>query len=447
VHHDESNQHEYLTITQAAVCLGVSTSWVRRHLAELPVVRFGRTIRVSSRLLSEVLAAKLAGGKSLKSERGTMLSRYQRGMVFQRGKSRVWYGMFREDIQTLEGTTQITERRQKMVRLGTVAELPTKGAARNKLAELMNSPSEKPTDMTFTELSTRWTNVEGPTLKTSTLDHYTNALHAYVSPAFGKRKIGVINREDIQTFLAEKAKTYSTSTLRSMRAVLGLTLGWANACGWIPRNPCVKVRLPKETGGKRVTRTVLTTEQVNSIVGVLREPYATLVLLLAETGLRISEAIAVRSEDLKGNVLSVSRRVYDGATDSVKSARAVRSIPLSAALVERIRALNQQGLIFRSRAGTVINPNNALKRYIKGDHGAATKLGIAIGGWHDFRHTLATNLRRAGAHPKVVSGILGHARVNLAMDTYDHTDVQDFSDALVKVNGLLASVSKSPAAA
>ena len=33
------------------------------------------------------------------------------------------------------------------------------------------------------------------------------------------------------------------------------------------------------------------------------------------------------------------------------------------------------------------------------------------------------------------------------MDTYDHTDVQDFSDALVKVNGLLASVSKSHAAA
>ena len=326
-----------------------------------------------------------------------------------------------------------------MVRLGTVVELPTKSAARTKLAELMNSPSEKPTDMTFTELSTRWTNVEGPALKTSTLDHYTNALNAYVTPAFGERKIGTINREDIQTFLAEKAKKYSTSTLRSMRAVLGLTLGWANACGWISRNPCVKVRLPKETGGKRVTRTVLTTEQVNNIVGVLREPYATLVLLLAETGLRISEAIAVRAEDLNDNVLSVSRRVYDGATDSVKSARAVRSIPLSAALVERIRALNKQGLIFRSRAGTVINPNNALKRYIKGEDGAATKLGIAIGGWHDFRHTLATNLRRAGAHPKVVSGILGHARVNLAMDTYDHTDVQDFSAALVKVNRLLAT--------
>jgi hypothetical protein len=54
-----------------------------------------------------------------------------------------------------------------------------------------------------------------------------------------------------------------------------------------------------------------------------------------------------------------------------------------------------------------------------------------------FRHTLATNLRRPGAHPKVVLGILGHARVNLAM--YDHTDVQDFSAVFVKVNDLLAN--------
>jgi len=57
---------------------------------------------------------------------------------------------------------------------------------------------------------------------------------------------------------------------------------------------------------------------------------------------------------------------------------------------------------------------------------AAKKIGVSLGGWHDFRHTLSTKLRRSGVHPKVVSDILGHKKVNLAMDIYDRTDVQDF---------------------
>lgn len=58
------------------------------------------------------------------------------------------------------------------------------------------------------------------------------------------------------------------------------------------------------------------------------------------------------------------------------------------------------------------------------------KLDIALGGWNDFRHTLSTKLRRSGVHPKVVSDILDHSRVNLAMDVYDRTDVQDFVQPL-----------------
>jgi integrase len=64
------------------------------------------------------------------------------------------------------------------------------------------------------------------------------------------------------------------------------------------------------------------------------------------------------------------------------------------------------------QTGTPVNPGNALKRYIR----AANALGIQLGGWHGFRHTLTTTLRRAQVHPKVISGILGHTRVNLAMD-------------------------------
>lgn len=441
---NQADQSVNLTTSQVAEYLGVSESWVRRHIAELPAIRVGRLIRFNSLLLSKQLQGTISNGKSLKLERANMVpNSYQRGYVFTRGKSKVWYGMFREDVRMAEGM----ERRQRMVRLGAFSELSTKNAARNKLAEILGSSSStEKVEMSFLELTDRWKTAEGPTLKTTTFSHYTNTLRAYVLPVFGNRRIASINREDIQTFLAEKAKTYSTSTLRRMRAVLGLTLGWANACGWIPKNPCVKVKLPKNAGGRRVNRTVLQPTQITAIASRLEEPYATLVLFLAATGLRIGEAIAVKWTDFQGNVLQVSRRICDGDVDAVKSLKSVRKLPLDAWLLERIRGLGaDHEWVFRSEAGTPVNPGNALKRYVRP---AAEAVGVKIGGWHDFRHTLSTGLRRSGVHPKVVSDILGHSRVSLAMDVYDRTDVSDFELPLAVVaKGLLSSVIKSEAAA
>ena len=64
---------------------------------------------------------------------------------------------------------------------------------------------------------------------------------------------------------------------------------------------------------------------------------------------------------------------------------------------------------------------------------AAEQLGLKLGGWHDFRHSLTTSLRRDGVHPKVISGILGHSKVNLAMDSHDHVDAADFGQPLAAV--------------
>lgn len=40
--------------------------------------------------------------------------------------------------------------------------------------------------------------------------------------------------------------------------------------------------------------------------------------------------------------------------------------------------------------------------------------------FHDLRHTHATQLLKAGAHPKVVSERLSHASIGITLDTYSH---------------------------
>jgi len=97
-------------------------------------------------------------------------------------------------------------------------------------------------------------------------------------------------------------------------------------------------------------------------------------------------------------------------------------------LLVRLKKLGaRQEWVFQSRNGTPLNPNNIRRRFLKP---AAKELGIALCGWHDFRHSLTTELRRNGTHPKVISDLLGHKNVTLAMDVYDRSNLQDFEQAL-----------------
>jgi integrase len=368
------------------------------------------------------------------------LRRYQRGYVYKTGKKvKVWYGMWREDVLNQDGKTS---RRQRNIRLGTVSELPTRAAAFEELSRQMGLSRKPSVMMTLSELFERWKVVVVPTIKTTTADYYQKILRAHVVPNFGKREVSSIGRYDIESFLAERAQMYSRNTLRGMRVSLGRLMSWAVACGWLEKNPCAGVKLPH--AGKKVVRTVLKPSQVTAIAERLDEPYSTLVLFLAVTGLRIGEAIGIKWRDFEGDVLHISRRIYEGKSDTTKTKGSDRSLPIPKVLLERMRLLGGDDWVFRSREGTPVNPGNVLKRYVRP---IVRELGISLGGWHDFRHTLTTGLLRSGASPKVVSNILGHADVQITLDIYDHPDVESFRAPLDRVaNQLLRDVTKSVSA-
>jgi integrase len=397
-----------LDVRQTAALLNVSDSWVRRHVGELPVVRMGRLIRFDSVLLKNQYSGNVSvSGKSLGKAAMQIQRRYQSGSVFKRGKQKVWFGMFREDVRKADGTL---ERRQRKIRLGTFSELPTKYAAMNELQKYLTLNSKPSVEMTFSQLFEKWQEVVVPTLKTSTANVYTRALRSRIVPTMGEMPINKIGRYEVELFLAVKGKTYAKNTLREIRSSLSRVLSWAVQCDWLEKNPCSGVKLPNGTG-RKIVRTVLKAEQVKAIAGKLPEPYASLILFLAVTGLRIGEAVAVKWADFDGEVLNVSRRIYEGEEDTLKTAKSKRSLPIPAALLARLNALDHEiKWVFSSENGTPVNPGNALRRYVQP---VARGLGIKLSGWHDFRHTLATGLIQSGVPTKTVSEILGHANVGI----------------------------------
>ena len=102
--------------------------------------------------------------------------------------------------------------------------------------------------------------------------------------------------------------------------------------------------------------------------------------------------------------------------------------PEHAELVCRLRALGEgHEWVFHSRKGTPLNPGTARRRHL---HPAAKALGIRVGGWHDFRHTMIRKVRRGGVHPVVVSAVVGHKRVELAPEVYDRATLDEKRQAL-----------------
>jgi integrase len=366
------------------------------------------------------------------------LRRYQQGYVYKTGKKiKTWYGMFREDVMRPDGSFL---RRQRNVKLGTLSELPTKSAAQQALARHICGLGRTMTELKFSELVDRWRATIVPTIKRTTATYYGNILRAHIVPAFGEKQISAITRFDVESFLAERARMYCRNTLRGMRVSLGRVLSWAVQCDWLKKNPCSGVRLPQ--AGERIVRTILTPTQIADIAERLNEPYATLVLFLAITGLRIGEAVGVKRSDFDGDLLRVRRRIYEGKADTTKTKKSARDLPIPDALRSRLFSVSGREWIFESQnsAPTPVNPGNALKRYIRP---AVRSLGIKIGGWHDFRHTLGTTLRKHGWSAKVRADILGHSSLQVTDGVYDHADQDDFREALGGIaSELLRDVTK-----
>lgn len=289
----------------------------------------------------------------------------------------------------------------------------------------------------------RWNATQVPAMKSSTATHYQHALRA-ITPLFGPLEVATITRHDVEQFVQDRARTYSRSSLRSFRTTLSLVLGYAVSNGWIEKNPVIGIRLPRteNCGGNPITRCSLTPTQLLALAESLDEPFSTLVLFLAATGLRIGEAAGLRWSDLQDNVLHVQRRIYAGKQDDLKTKGSNRKLPLPDVLGSRLLKLKTDDTwIFQASNGAPLNPGNWLKREVRP---AARKLGIGLTRWHDFRHFFVTQLRRRGTHPKVLSGLLGHSGVTLAMDVYDHLDLADFRGPMAE---MLCDVMKSEVAA
>jgi integrase len=196
----------------------------------------------------------------------------------------------------------------------------------------------------------------------------------------------------------------------------------------------------------------LTEDELRTLLAEIPDEWLTFVELLAHTGMRIGEAIALTwgDVDLGRRRLTVTKRLYRGTLDAPKSKHGRRTIPLADGLARSLwrsrgTAADSQ-LIFTTGAGTAIDPKNLASRVLKP---AAKRAGVSWAGFHTFRHTCATMLFRHGANAKQAQMWLGHHSPAFTLATYVHLlpdDLPDadFLDTITRPSTMGQEVSKRP---
>lgn len=324
----------------------------------------------------------------------------------------------------------------------------TRKEAEKKLNELLsqidNGTYAKPGKTTVKDFLERWLVEYGTNISLRTLQDYRDIANEHLIPGLGTIRLTELRPEHLAKFYAAKLANgrldgkggLSGKTVHAFHVLLHDALESAVRWELISRNPADKVTPPRF---QRPEMHVLDEDGINRVLGAARNSeYYELFYVLLYTGLRRSEALAVRWQDLDllAAELSVSRAMHHLHTGEYiftqpKTPRSRRLVSLTPSTCAVLReyyekqkaqhlvtgaAFNNDNLVFAHVDNTPLGPEVVSAFWFR----LINRLGLKGVRLHDARHSHASMMLKMGVSPKIVAERLGHSSVVITLDVYSH---------------------------
>ncbi len=351
----------------------------------------------------------------------------------------------------------------------------TKREAEKKLAELIHQLDSggliKPSKTTLGQFLERWLKDHAwPNLGPRTAEGYEHIIRQHLIKGLDGIFLTQLKPEHIQRYYREKLASgridgkggLSPRTVRHHHATLHNALESAVKWGLIGRNPADAVTPPRY---QQTERKFLDEDDVHTILERAKgTSYYALFYLALFTGMRRSELLALRwrDVDLVLAQISVNRSLHhlrDGRfiykQPKTAKARRLIALPPSAVIVlsdyreQQLgicyalgRELKDDDLVFSQMDGRPLSPDTVTANWIKLVRRAGYP-GIRL---HDAMHSHASILLKQNVHPKIVQERLGHASIQITLDTYSHVTPGLQRAAAEKFDEILNSRPKDEAA-
>lgn len=344
----------------------------------------------------------------------------------------VWCGRWREYIKVADGTEKSVERFKAFPSL-------SERAARAELQQILVkvnesnksvivNPTRKDT-ATLEMVVSKWRVLIAPQQKPRGRAASESHLKAHILPKLGNYAVESLSTELIQKFILEIQTGLSGKTVVNIVSTLRLILYHARQQQWVKALDENSVRFDSLILPERIKdpRPFLTAKEIKRLIKAAREPFKTILLCLACTGMRINEVLGLRVEDVdfKEKVIRVTKSAYKGKLFTPKSKASMAPVPMSATLAKALKKHlkskhyreNPLGVIFTNRNARPYSDN---KLRVHKLHPLTEKLGIKHCGFHAFRHGVASELIDSGAPITVVRDQLRHSDVRTTLELYGH---------------------------
>lgn len=258
-----------------------------------------------------------------------------------------------------------------------------------------------------------------------TLDKYWLS-HRHLQKIAPDLKLVDTTRLEYQQILNTFAQTHEKATVMDFHHQLKAMLLDAYDEGYIQRDPTRKIVVKgKEPSEKKVK--YLNEFELKLLLRHLDlstfPNFDWMILLIAKTGLRFSEALGLTKEDidLEQQMINVDKtwdyKSYTGSFKPTKNSSSVRKVPIDWKLAMQLNQVIQDfpdgEPIFAQKRVFNSTVNNLLKKHCE-------ELNIPVISVHGLRHTHASLLLFAGVSIASVAKRLGHADMTTTQQTYLH---------------------------
>ncbi len=359
----------------------------------------------------------------------------------------------------------------------------------------------KPTSMSFADFLEHWViNDCSATLNEITITNYRKKIKNLIVPTLGKYRVDSIDRDKLQNLLTELHNNgYSSNTLSSIKGILTKCFNYALYSGYLTKTPAISLKIPKNENTTIPTRIsphiYLTKEQITSIFNrfpVSTSPHLPLMIGL-HCGMRLGEVFALTWNDinLSEKKISINKQIqwrqyqrtekgkkqYNGkstedsgcwyfSSTKYKSDRVIemdkelynllcvekeRQEKAAAYFSDRyahyyetdkreissIKTSKEIDFVCVRENGTYITPRTMqhTSRVIHND------LNIKEFDFHSLRHTHATVLLEKGAPLKYIQQRLGHKKIDITLNVYQHLTEELTQQGINILNDIFVSKS------
>lgn len=260
----------------------------------------------------------------------------------------------------------------------------------------------------------------------------TQRWNTYVESHLGKVRLGDLSKAHVARVLADvKKQGRSPSTQDSVLDIISGLCRYGMETDRMTSNPArALAKSQRPTSKAQKQQRALTENEVAAIIKHAPNGWATLFRLLAESGLRISEALGLTWSviSFESNTITVEKQLDrdGGGLVCLKTEKSRRVVPMTLAVRKALlekklgtRYSADSDLVFTTSSGKSPGYHNTRRAFAS----TVTKAEISCKpnerlGLHALRGYAITTLIRAGLSVDVVSRLAGHSSPIVTLTTY-----------------------------